>query len=112
MIEPFCAGQTGIVSRMVAEIRAEIQLQRWAGLRIGDSIALSRFGLVGNRISLTTQKTGYRIERMVIPDDVAAELAALPVVRLGLEQPISSGRRSAARFTRSRPGGKITSLTR
>jgi integrase len=68
---------------MVAEIRAEIQLQRWAGLRIGDSIALSRFGLVGNRISLTTQKTGYRIERMVIPDDVAAELAALPVVRLG-----------------------------
>jgi site-specific recombinase XerD len=84
-IEPFCASQTGIVSGMAAEIRAEIQLQRWAGLRISDSVAFSRFGLVGNRISLTTRKTNYRIEGMVIPDEVAAELAALPVTRPGFK---------------------------
>jgi len=80
-IEPFCAAQSGIVSGMAAEIRAEIQTQRWAGLRISDSITLSRHALVGNRISLITHKTGYRIQGMVIPDVVAAELAALSVDR-------------------------------
>jgi integrase len=82
-IEPFCAAQSGIVSGMAAEIRAEIQTQRWGGYRISDSVALSRFALAGNRISLTTYKTNYRIEGMVIPDEVAAELAALPVDRPG-----------------------------
>lgn len=82
-IEPFCAEQTGIVHGMAKEIRSEFQLQRWAGLRIGDAIAFSRSGLAGNRISLTTQKTGALIDKMVIPDDVAAELAALPADRPG-----------------------------
>jgi integrase len=84
-IEPFCASQTGTVNGMAAEIRAEIQTQRWAGFRISDSVALSRFALVGNRISLTTYKTGYRIEGMVIPDEVAAELAALQIDRPGFK---------------------------
>lgn len=84
-VEPFCASQTGIVNRMAAEIRAEIQAQRWTGLRISDSLALSRFALAGNRINLTTYKTGHRIEGMVMPDDVAAELAALPVERPGFK---------------------------
>jgi integrase len=80
-IEPFCRNQTGIVHKMAAEIRAEFLLQRWTGLRIGDSIAFQRSGLVGNRITLVTQKTGAHIESRAIADAVAAELAALPESR-------------------------------
>jgi integrase len=100
-VEPFCAAQSGIVSRMAAEIRAEIQAQRWTGLRLSDSVAMSRSALVGNRISLTTHKTNYRIENMVIPDDVAAELAALPVARPGFK---------ATHFFRKEGRSTVTSL--
>jgi len=58
-------------------------VQRFQGFRISDTIALPRGGLNGNRISLTTQKTGARIEGMIVPDEVAKALAALPDNRPG-----------------------------
>ncbi|MGA3346738.1 MAG: hypothetical protein ABSC76_17925 [Terracidiphilus sp.] len=42
VIEPFCAMQTGVLHNLAAELEAEYLLQRWAGLRIGDAVALPR----------------------------------------------------------------------
>ena len=76
-----CEADNGNLHRLAAELRGISLLQRWSGLRIGDAVALPRTALVGNQLTLTTQKTGMRIEKRVIPDLVAAELASLPVDR-------------------------------
>jgi integrase len=76
-----CAADNGNLHRFATELRALCLLQRWSGLRIGDAVALPRAALVGNRLTLTTQKTGMRIENRTIPDLVAAELASLSVDR-------------------------------
>jgi integrase len=85
-IDPFCASQTGIVRDMVAEIKAEFLFQRWTGLRISDAVTFSTSGLVGNKINLTTIKTGAEIKGMPIPDSVAAALAALSSDRTGFRK--------------------------
>jgi site-specific recombinase XerD len=76
-----CEADKGNLHRFAAELRAICLLQRWTGLRISDAVALPRTALVGNQLTLTTQKTGMRIEKRVIPDLVAAELASLSVNR-------------------------------
>lgn len=60
-----------------AEFRAIFQLQRWLGVRLVDALMLSRSGVQGNRIILTTQKTGDAIDR-IVPDSVVDALAAVP----------------------------------
>jgi integrase len=81
-----CAADDGILHGFAAELRGICLLQRWSGLRIGDAVALPRTALVGNQLTLTTQKTGMRIENRVIPDLVAAELASLSVDRKGFKK--------------------------
>lgn len=76
-----CEADDGRLHRFAAELRGVCLLQRWSGLRIGDAVALPRTALVGNQLTLTTQKTGMRIENRVIPDLVAAELASLSADR-------------------------------
>jgi len=85
-IQPFCASEPGYVRAMAAEFRALFLLQRWAGLRILDALVLPRSGLIGNRISLTTIKTGAVINGRVLPDYVAEELAALSRERKGFKK--------------------------
>jgi integrase len=81
-----CAADNGNLHGFAAELRALCLLQRWSGLRIGDAVALPRAALVGNRFTLTTQKTGVEIKDRVIPDLVAAELASLSKDRKGFKQ--------------------------
>jgi site-specific recombinase XerD len=81
-----CAADNGILHGFAAELRALCLLQRWSGLRIGDAVALPRVGLVGNLLNLITQKTGAEIKDRVIPDLVAAELAALSEDRRGFKK--------------------------
>lgn len=85
-IPSFCASQGGILHDLAAEMDAVFSLQRYTGLRIGDAVAFQRSGLVGNRISLITQKTGAVIKDRIIPDAVAAKLAALPEDRPGFRK--------------------------
>jgi integrase/recombinase XerD len=75
-IEPFCATRTDMVRKFAAELRAIFLVQRWTGLRIGDVLLLPRSGLVGNRMSLKTQKTGAEVDRP-LPKVVVMALAAL-----------------------------------
>ncbi len=85
-IQPFCFSEPGYVSEMAAEFRALFLLQHWAGLRILDAFVLSRNGLVGNRLSLVTIKTGAVIKDQFLPDFVAEELAALSPDRPGFKK--------------------------
>jgi site-specific recombinase XerD len=80
-IKPFCATQDGILHDLEAELEALFELQRWVGLRISDALTLRRRALVGNRLSLTTMKCGIPIKDRLIPDHVAAKLAALSTER-------------------------------
>jgi integrase len=74
-IEPFTEETVNKEYRGYAkELRALFLLQRWAGLRILDCLMLPRTGLVGNRISLITKKTGSKIENRVLPDHVVSAL--------------------------------------
>jgi site-specific recombinase XerD len=78
-IKPFTASQPAEVEvkDFAKELKALFLLQRWAGLRILDCLMLPRTGLVGNRLSLITKKTGAKIENRIIPDYVAEALVAL-----------------------------------
>lgn len=83
-IEPFFGSRTGIGSNnLAAEFDALFSFQRHSGLRLRDAVAFPRSGLVGNRITLTMQKTKAATKYRVIPDDVAAKLAALSEGRPG-----------------------------
>lgn len=75
-IEPFTAAQAGECHHLSKEFRALFLLQRWAGLRILDCLALPRSGLVGNRLKLKTQKNGADVDR-ILPDHAVAALRAL-----------------------------------
>jgi site-specific recombinase XerD len=81
VIKPFCAAQNGILHDLEAELEALFELQRWVGLRISDALTLPRCALVGNRLTLITMKCGIPIKERVIPDHVAAKLAALSTNR-------------------------------
>lgn len=81
-----CEADNGNLHGFAAELRGVCLLQRWSGLRIGDAVALPRAALVDNRLTLTTQKTGMRIENRIIPDLVAAELASLSADREGFKK--------------------------
>lgn len=81
VIKPFCATQGGILHDLEAELEALFELQRWSGLRISDVLTLPRCALVGNRLTLTTMKCHVPIKDRVIPDNVAAKLAALSTDR-------------------------------
>lgn len=59
------------------QLRAIFLIQRWTGLRIGDALTLPKSALQGNRIRLTTQKTGADME-CVLPDHVVKALNSLP----------------------------------
>lgn len=86
-IEPFFASRTGAGSyQLAAEFDALFSFERHSGLRLGDAVAFPRSGLVGNQISLTTQKTGAVIRDRFIPDDVAAKLTALSQDRPGFRK--------------------------
>ena len=85
-VEPYCSSQPGYRSKMAAEFRALFLLQRWAGLRILDALVLRRSGLVGNRLSLVTIKTGAVINGRVVPDEVVEALAALSPDRSGFKK--------------------------
>jgi site-specific recombinase XerD len=61
-----------------AQLRAIFLVQRWTGLRIGDVVKLPKSALRGNTLTLTTQKTGEKIEA-IVPDHVVAALASLPL---------------------------------
>ena len=79
---PICCGSdNGNLHGFADELRGVCLLQHWSGLRIGDAVALPRAAPVSNQLTLTTQKTGMRIENRIIPDLVAAELASLPADR-------------------------------
>ena len=78
--------EPGYVSKMAAEFRALFLLQRWAGLRILDALVLPRSGIVGNRLSLVTIKTGAVINDRVLPDEVVEALAALSPDRSGFKK--------------------------
>ena len=77
-IEPFTENTVNAEYQGYAkELKALFLLQRWAGLRILDCLMLPRSGLVGNRISLITKKTGAKIENRVLPDHAVSALNAL-----------------------------------
>jgi len=83
-IEPFTENTVNEAYRGYAkELKALFLLQRWAGLRILDCLMLPRTGLVGNRISLTTKKTGSKIENRTLPDHVVSALNDLSPDRPG-----------------------------
>jgi integrase len=78
-IEPFTTGTVNALDcHLAKELRALFLFQRWAGLRILDCLMFPRKGLVGNRIFLTTKKTGAKIEGRILPDHVVAALNDLP----------------------------------
>jgi integrase len=76
-VDPFIAEVTGVTKEYALELKALFLLQRWAGLRILDCLMLPRTGLVGNRLSLTTEKTGAKIENRTVPDCVVEALGKL-----------------------------------
>ena len=59
------------------ELRALFLVMRWSGLRIGDALMLHRFALSGNRLTITTQKTGTPLVA-VLPDCAVEALSSLP----------------------------------
>jgi integrase len=67
--------------RFGPELRAIIELQRWAGLRISDALLAARSRLDGNRFTLIPYKT-RRVEKsklvVILPDHVVAALDSLP----------------------------------
>lgn len=79
-IESFTAAQTGQAHEYAAELKALFLLQRWVGLRIIDCLTFPRSGLVGNRLRLSTQKTGAEVDR-ILPDHVVAALQSLSIDR-------------------------------
>lgn len=83
----FCGATTSAsCSSLASEFDALFFFQRYSGLRIGDAVAFPRSGLVGNRITLTTQKTNTLIKDRIIPDIVANKLAALSENRPGFQK--------------------------
>ncbi len=59
------------------ELRALIELMRWSGLRLGDSLMCPRSRLDGNRLFLRkTKKTGEPIYA-ILPDRVVKALNSL-----------------------------------
>ena len=75
-IDPFCNSRTDMIRRFGNELRAVFLVQRWTGLRIGDVVLLPRTGMVGNRLTLRTQKTNALVDRP-LPVVVVNALAAL-----------------------------------
>ena len=71
------AGRRQSTAKFGADLRAIFMLQRWVGLRIVDALMFPRSGLVGNRLKLTTQKTGAKVDR-ILPDCVVEALNAVP----------------------------------
>ncbi len=80
-VDPFIAEVRGETKEYALELKALFQLQRWAGLRILDGLMLPRTGLVGNHLTLTTKKTGARIENRTVPDFVVEALQDLSPAR-------------------------------
>ena len=58
-------------------LRAFVLLLRFTGLRIGDVVRLSEEQIDGNRVTVTTAKTGTKVN-VVVPDFVIKALAASP----------------------------------
>jgi site-specific recombinase XerD len=75
-IEPAMSVAIGEAREFAKELRALFLTQRWAGLRILDVRMLPRTALVGNRLSLTTKKTGAKIENRTLPESVVEALQA------------------------------------
>ena len=82
-VDPFIAEVTGETKEYGLELKALFLLQRWAGLRILDCLMLPRTGMVGNRLSLVTKKTGAKIENRTVPDCVVEALGTLSPDRPG-----------------------------
>jgi integrase len=82
-VDPFVAEVKGEMKEYRLELKALFLLQRWAGLRIQDCLTLPRTGLVGNRLSLVTKKTGAKIETRTVPDCVVEALRMLSAHRPG-----------------------------
>jgi integrase/recombinase XerD len=80
-VDPFIAEVRGETREYALELKALFQLQRWAGLRILDCLMLPRTGLVGKHLTLTTKKTGARIENRSVPDCVVQALQDLSPAR-------------------------------
>jgi site-specific recombinase XerD len=66
--------------RFGAELRAVIELMRWSGLRIGDALKFPKSALVGNRLTVTIQKSQRKkkTHTVIIPDQVCEALRDLP----------------------------------
>ena len=63
--------------RFGVELKALCLVMRWTGLRITDVLMLPRMALVGNRLTLKTQKT-RAYTTPVLPDHVVDALRAIP----------------------------------
>jgi len=72
------AGHKQEGARNGQHLRAIFLVQRWTGLRLGDTIQLAKSALQGNRIRLTTEKRATDIE-CILPDHVVAALTSLPL---------------------------------
>jgi hypothetical protein len=73
-VEPFTSSVKTEVRGLAKELKALFLLQRHAGLRILDCLMLPRTGLKGNLLSLTTKKTGAKIEHRPVPACVVTAL--------------------------------------
>jgi len=82
-VDPFIAEVRGETKEYGLELKALFLLQRWAGLRILDCLMLPRTGLVANRLSLVTKKTGAKIENRTVPPCVVDALGKLSPDRPG-----------------------------
>ena len=71
-VEPFTRSQVGELSGFANELKALFLFKRRTGLRIQDCLTFPRSDLNGNRLGLTTKKTGEEAVR-ILPDlDVSA----------------------------------------
>ena len=80
-VVPCCKQHQGDLRYFSAELEIVLLIQLWTGLRIGDVVALKRSSLVGNRLSLITQKTGTPINGRLLPDVIVQKLATLSADR-------------------------------
>jgi integrase/recombinase XerD len=60
-------------------LKTLVLLMRYSGLRVSDAVTLSPSALDGNRLYLSTQKTGTRV-CTILPDFVVSELTHTPKV--------------------------------
>jgi hypothetical protein len=83
------AGRRSTQDKFGKDLRALFLVMRWSGLRIADASMMPRSAIVGNRLTLTTQKTKAPAA-LVLPDRVVEELTGCKPVHAPT-QAISSG---------------------